>query len=265
MKISELKKEAKVKLSGCYKLAIGINLIHLLITLVLSYTASKVNGILGLVILLVASLINIPLGYGLTDSMLKLSRNATVGITDFITVGIKNFKRAFFLSLSILVRLIIPMILLIVASILPIIANFVGNIEGSSSGLISLVALLLTVSAFIYFFYKVLSYALSTYVLVDDEEAKSKDAIKRSAELMKGNKTRFILMVFSFIGWLFLAGIFGAIAQGISELLGTIVTYGLSLLLTPYITFTEINFYEELAGVSNVAPVEAEVVESTVE
>lgn len=265
MKISELKKEAKVKLSGCYKLAIAINLVHLVITLVLSYVASNLEGILSLIVLLIAAIIAVPLGYGLTDSMLKLSRNATVGLTDFITVGMKNFKRAFFLSLSIFFRLLIPIIVLVVASILPIVANFASNVDGSSSsGVLSIVALVLTVASIIYLFYKALSYALATYVLVENEEANSKDAITRSAELMKGNKTRFICMVFSFIGWFLLAGILGAVAEAISALVGTIVTYGLSLLLTPYITFTEINFYEELAGVST-TPVQGEVVESTVE
>lgn len=264
MRISELKKEAKLKLSGCYKLAIGINLLQLLITIALSYVASKASGFLGLLIILVSSIINIPLGYGLTASMLKLSRKETVGLTDFITIGMKNFKRAFFLSLSIFFRLLIPIILLVIVSIIPIIANFMENLSGSS--ILTLCSLVLTVVCMVYFIYKALSYALATYVLVDNEEAKSKEAIKTSCELMKGNKTRFIALVFSFFGWLLLAGILGAIAEGISTILGTIVTYALSLLLTPYISFSEINFYEDLAGSPVVqAPVQGEVVDSTVE
>lgn len=264
MRISELKKEAKLKLSGCYKLAIGINLLQLLITIALSYVASKAHGILGLLIILVSGIINIPLGYGLTASMLKLSRKETVGLTDFITIGMKNFKRAFFLSLSIFFRLLIPIILLVIVSIIPIIANFMENISGRS--ILTLSSLVLTVVCIIYLVYKALSYALATYVLVDNEEAKSKEAIKASCELMKGNKTRFIALVFSFFGWLLLAGILGAIAEGISTILGTIVTYALSLLLTPYISFSEINFYEDLAGSPVVqAPVQGEVVDSTVE
>lgn len=266
MKISELKNEAKTKLSGCYKSAIAINLIHLLITLVLSYLASKIEGILGLIVLVVAGIINIPLGYGLTASMLKLSRNENVGLTDFITIGMKNFKRAFFLSLSIFVRVLIPVAILVIASILPIVANFASNTGSSNTGLLSICSLLLSVAAVIYLFYKVLSYTLSTYLLVDNEEAKSKEVISKSCELMKGNKLKFIGLVFSFFGWFLLAGIFGAIAESINAIAGLIVTYGLSLLLTPYITFTEINFYEDLADVSTVsAPVQDPVNDSTVE
>lgn len=264
MKISELKKEAKLKLSGCYKLAVGINLLQLLITIALSYVASKVDGFLGLLVVLVSGIINIPLGYGLTASMLKLSRKETVGLTDFISIGMKNFKRAFFLSLSIFFRFLIPIILFVVVAIIPIIANFMDNIVGIS--ILTLCSLVLTLVCFIYIIYKALSYALATYVLIDNEEANSKEAIKTSCELMKGNKTRFIALVFSFFGWLLLTGILGAIAEAISTLLGTVVIYGLSLLLTPYISFSEINFYEDLAGSPVVqAPVQGEVVDSTVE
>lgn len=267
MKISELKKEAKVKLSGCFQLALGINLIHLLITLALSYVASAIDGILGIIVLIIAGIINIPLGYGLTASMLKLSRNENVGIIDFIKVGFKNFKRAFFLSLSIFVRLLLPMIILIAASITPIVVNFASNAGAvDNTGVISIVALILSLASMLYVFYKVLSYTLSTYLLVDNEEAKSKEVLVKSSELMKGNKLKFVGLVFSFFGWLLLAGIFGAIAEAISSVLGVIVTYGLSLLLTPYITFTEINFYEDLAGTSNTQnPIQGEVTDSTVE
>lgn len=267
MKISELKKEAKVKLSRCFQLALGINLIHLLITLALSYVASAIDGILGIIVLIIAGIINIPLGYGLTASMLKLSRNENVGIIDFIKVGFKNFKRAFFLSLSIFVRLLIPMIILVAASVTPIIMTFANNIDSvNNTEAISVVALILAVASVLYIIYKVLSYTLSTYLLVDNEEAKSKDVLTKSSELMKGNKLKFVGLVFSFFGWVLLAGIFGAIAEAISSILGAIVTYGLSLLLTPYISFTEINFYEDLAGVSNTQnPIQGEVTDSTVE
>lgn len=266
MKISELKKDAKIKLSGVYKLAIEINFIHLLITLVLSYGASNVDGILSLVIYLVAAIITIPLGYGLTACMLKLSRGETVGVTDFISIGFKNFKRAFFLSLSIFVRLIVPIILLIVASIMPIVINFAQNIGDEPNPIfnfLSICSLLVTVGSILYIFYKILAYTLTTYILVDNNEAKSKEVIAKSCELMKGNKTKYIGLILSFFGWLILAGFIGGFASAFNATVGNLVTYILSLLLTPYITFTEINFYEELAGDSKV--IEAQVVESTEE
>jgi uncharacterized membrane protein len=256
MRIRELKNEAQAKLSGKWTLAVEINFLHLIITLVLSYVANTVQGAVASIIALILGIITIPLSYGLSASMLKLSRDEVVGVTDFITIGFKNFKRAFFLSLSIFVRVLVPIILMIFAGVLTI----VGAFAESASGIISLVALLLVVGSIIWMMYKILSYALCTYLLIDDENAKSKDVIKRSTELMKGNKARFVGLVLSFFGWLLLAGFVSGFAQAFNEILGTIATYGLSLLLTPYITFAEIAFYEDLASVKEV---QADVVEKT--
>lgn len=254
MYISELKKEAKVKLVGKWPLAIGINLTYLILTVALSYVATKIDGIVGAILALIFAIITIPLSFGITASMLNLSRNETVGVTDFITIGFKNFKKAIFLSLSIFFRIIIPVIILVFSVALSIISGFANAVGSSaaSSGITSIVTLLLAVASMIWIIYKVLSYALSTYVLIDNEEMKSGEAIAKSCELMKGYKLKFVGLVLSFIGWFLLCGFLAGIAEIANEMLGTIVMYGLSLLLTPYITFAEINFYEDLAGVPEV-------------
>lgn len=252
MKISELKKEAKVKLVGKWPLAILINLTYLILTIALSYVSTKIEGIVGAILSLVFAIISIPLSFGVAASMLKLSRNETVGITDFLTIGFKNFKKAFFLSLSIFVRIIIPIIILAFSGVLSIMSGFASTVgtDTSSAGITSIVSLILAVGAIIWIIYKVLAYALSTYILIDNNEMKSKEVIAKSCELMKGNKLKFVGLVFSFFGWFLLCGFLAGIAEVINATIGTIVMYGLSLLLTPYITFTEINFYEDLAGVS---------------
>ena len=251
MKISELKKEAKVKLTGKWPLAIGINLTYLILTVALSYASTKMEGIIGYILSIVFAIISVPLSYGITASMLSLSRNETVGVTDFITIGFKNFKKAIFLSLSIFFRLIIPIIILAVAITFSIVSVF-ASAAASTPGIASIVCLLLAVVSMIWIIYKVLSYALATYILVDNNDMKSGEVIAKSCELMKGSKLKFVGLVFSFIGWLLLCGFLAGIAEIIDVTLGTIVMYGLSLLLTPYITFSEINFYEDLAGVSEV-------------
>ena len=245
MKISELKKEAKIKLTEKWPLALGINFISLVVTISLTFVATKIQGIVGAILALISGIIYIPLSYGLTASMLKLSRNEIVGVTDFITIGFKNFKKAILLSLSIFIRILIPIIILIFVSVLGIISNF-----ANTAGIFLIISSILSIGAIIWLISKVLSYALSTYVLIDNENIKCKAVIAKSCELMKGNKLKFVGLVFSFFGWILLCGILGGIAETFNETLGTIVSYGLSLVLTPYITFTEINFYEELAGIS---------------
>lgn len=260
MKISELKKDAKLKLTGKWGLAIGINLVYLLITGVLNLISTKLGDVAELILSWVIVIITIPLAFGLSASMLKLSRNETVSITDFITIGLKNFKRAFFLSLSILVRVLIPIIVITVA----IAFSIAGLFAGESASAILIVALLLILASMIYLFYKVLAYALTTYLLIDNPEANSKEVIAKSSELMKGNKLKFVGLVFSFIGWFFLCGLIGGFASLVNTIFGTIVTFATSLILTPYITFAEINFYEDLAEIADVTTTVVEP-EQTVE
>lgn len=251
MKISELKKEAKVKLVGKWPLAIIINLTYLILTVALSYVSTKIDGIVGAILALIFAIISIPLSFGITASMLNLSRNETVGITDFITIGFKNFKKSIFLSLSIFFRLIIPVIILAVAITLFIISVFASD-TAPISGIASISCLLLAVTSIIWILYKALSYALSTYILIDNNNMKSGEVIAKSCELMKENKLKLVGLVFSFIGWFLLCGFLAGAAEIINVTLGTIVMYCLSLLLTPYISFSEINFYEDLAGISEV-------------
>ena len=56
-------------------------------------------------------------------------------------LGFNNFKRAFLLSLSIFIRLIIPIILIIFATMLPIIENFMFQPGEASGNILSIVAL----------------------------------------------------------------------------------------------------------------------------
>lgn len=261
MKISELKKDALAKLSGKWSLAIGINFVYLLITLFLSYIGSNVDGILSFIILLVGAIISIPFSYGLAASMLKLSRNESVSILDFITIGLQNFKRAILLSLSVFIRLLLP-ILLVSLSMTFFILAIIPNAFATNPTPLLLISILASLTGCIWFMYKSLSYALSTYLLIDNPEASSKEVIKKSCELMKGSKFKFIGLFLSFFGWYLLSGIIGFFAQSINVIAGFIVTYGTNLLLTPYVSFTEINFYENSAGIADVVtPIEGEVVD----
>lgn len=257
MKISELKKEARIKLTGKWPLAIGINFLHLIITFVLTYTAENAQDLVASILLIISAIITIPLSYGLTASMLKLSRNEEVGLTDFITIGFKNFKRAFFLNLSIFIRVLIPIILFAIS----IVVIVLGVAFNYTTDPISLIILSLSL---IWIMFISLSLALSTYILIDNESTPIKEVIKTSKTLMKGNKLKLIGLVFSFFGWLLLIGIISGVVQAYDENLGAIIASLLSLILTPYITFAEINFYEDLANVSK-TEIKSEATEVVIE
>ena len=74
-------------------------------------------------------------------------------------------------------------------------------------------------------------YSIIPYILADDSEISSKDAFKKSKQMMKGNKWRLFKLNFSFIGWAVLC----------------VLTLGIgTLFLIPYISAANAEFYVEL-------------------
>ncbi|MBR5730863.1 MAG: DUF975 family protein, partial [Firmicutes bacterium] len=73
-----------------------------------------------------------------------------------------------------------------------------------------------------------LRYSQAFYVLADDPEARPMDCIRRSKELMYGNKGKFVLLLLSFLPWIILASIPAGIAR--SQLIGPVSYYDLNQL-----------------------------------
>lgn len=74
-------------------------------------------------------------------------------------------------------------------------------------------------------------YSLAYYILGENPDMKPLDAIRRSKELMAGNKWRMFVLQLTFIGWMLLC----------------IVTLGIGTLwLGPYMAVTTAHFYDEL-------------------
>lgn len=109
------------------------------------------------------------------------------------------------------------------------ILDSVGNIKSSSVAFI-LIGSIGSIVATIWLYVKSLSYSLSMFILKDNNELSSKEIVEKSAELMKGNRWKFVWLSITFIGWIILAGL----------------TLGIGLLwLIPYIYVAQVVFYED--------------------
>lgn len=76
-------------------------------------------------------------------------------------------------------------------------------------------------------------YSQAYFILKDHPEISALEAIRRSKELMVGQKWRLFVLNLTFIGWALLA----------------ILTFGIGYLwLSPYITVTQAHFYDEISG-----------------
>jgi len=105
-------------------------------------------------------------------------------------------------------------------------------------------------------------YSQAFYVLADHPEYGIQDCMNESKRMMYGNKWKYFVTMFSFIGWIILCSIPMGIVEnyivakpdsaGLQLL--AVVAYIPFIWLTPYMTLTAVGFYEILAGNLRVAP-----------
>ena len=78
------------------------------------------------------------------------------------------------------------------------------------------------------------SYAMTSYILAENPELTSNEAIERSKQTMSGNRWRLFCVQISFIGW---------------EILSALLTFGIGgLWITPYKQAATAAFYREISG-----------------
>lgn len=115
----------------------------------------------------VLSLLALPLGWGLTVSLLRNHREESVDIENLFD----GFRRGRYVRVFC--------------------ALFLVNL------FTFLWALLLIIPGIM----KAFSYALTPYILLDEPELTAKQAIARSSEIMQGRRWKLFCLYFSFIGW----------------------------------------------------------------
>lgn len=261
---SETRKQARESLKGKWGTVVLITLIFVAYAFIVGLLSSI--PFLGFLISIAAIVIDIPILYGFMMTMMKLKRGENVGYFDFFKDGFANFKRAWCVTGRLLLKMIAPLILIIVAVIImvvSIIASFAtafavgissstsvlgGALVGASA--LTIVAYIVILAAYIWLFVKSLSYGLGMYLAIDNPNMKPLDCVNKSKELMDGNKGRLFCLYLSFIGWIVLAALLSLI-----PFVGWIATIAGTLVLTPYIGFASIVFYENRAGIDSSATV----------
>lgn len=261
---SETRRQARESLKGKWGTVVLITLIFVVYSVLVGLLSSI--HFLGFLISIAAIVIDIPILYGFMMTMMKLKRGEKVEYFDFFKDGFANFKRAWCVTGRLLLKMIAPLILIIVAVIImvvSIIASFAtafavgissstsvlgGALVGASA--LTIIAYIVILAAYIWLFIKSLTYGLGMYIAIDNPNMKPLDCVSQSKELMDGNKGRLFCLYLSFIGWIVLAALLSLI-----PFVGWIATIAGTLVLTPYIGFASIVFYENRAGIDSSATV----------
>lgn len=244
----ELKQKAKEQLRGQW-------LIPVLVTLiigVISFVTEKINNGLienssgSMLFSLISLFISLIISIAVTAFYLKLGRGKKVEFSDLLIDGRTMGKG---IGIQLLTTLILIPVVIVSVIIFVLIAVFgfgnlmtgaayaykymdIASLASMASGLIWLfiIALLvISVPLIIIGSY----FSLAIMFICEDKNRGVWECIRLSFQHMNGNLWRYIILQLSFIGWGILS----------------IFTLGIGLLwLIPYITVTEVNFFNDVTG-----------------
>ncbi len=245
--IKELKKDAKVRLTGSYLKLLIVYLIYDIIVFAFSTLGKLIQSDIAKIIYLIFLLIFIvPLAFGLISCLMDIIRGKKVPITDFINVGLNNIGNAWKVHLHTLLKLLIPIILTI-ASMYFLALTLVATLYGGNLSKYFLISAILCVISILILFIANLYYSFSFFILKDKPNKTGKEIVNMSRDLIKGNLVKYIALGFSFIGWYLLIFAICFITQYfLPQNVVMIISNIGSLLLFPYITTTMIGFYEDI-------------------
>lgn len=228
MRAREVRALARESLQNKWGTAALLTLVYTLITIVISF----ISGVIPLVGSIASIVISPVLTFGFLVSIIKLARNENPSYIEFFDNGFSLFGKVWGVTLHTALRLLLPILVIIVGIVVLALGIAYLSIEPDSLGLL-VVGSLIYVVGIVWTIVKTYAYVLTSYILNDEPTLKSVEIVRKSAQLMKGNKWRFFCLNFSFIGWSILAGF----------------TLGIGLLwLNPYMQISALKFYEELVS-----------------
>lgn len=236
---SDFRKDARDKLFGKWGKVALISLAYFVLFYIIGLLENHTVGFANTVVSILAFLIEVPLGFGLTVCAVKLFNGEDVKVFDFFSFGFDNFGKSWGITLRTALKLLLPFILLVVSVALIIAAGVYFSVDttlftatASSSYIVMMVVgCIMYVISFTWFIMQSYYYELNYMIAAENPEMSSKDVVDRSKELMQNNRLKLFCLEFSFIGWAILA----------------VLSLGIGMLwLAPYIQFAKVSFYKNL-------------------
>ncbi|EJO5346784.1 DUF975 family protein [Clostridium botulinum] len=192
------------------------------------------------IILLINLILAGPMAFGITKFCMNLVKDGSHKIENMFE-GFKHFGGTFIINLVLgifkflwTILFLIPYIIIVFIMIASIFSKasmsfYTNNYE--PSGYLIAILMLLLIILMVGLSMVLFRYYMTYYIYIDNPDMGAMEAIKESVSMMKGNKTKLLLLYLSFILW---------------YLLG-IITIGIAFLwITPYVKSAEAVFYYEL-------------------
>lgn len=239
---SEIKKLSKSQLDGKWGKFILVLILAGIALSVLIFAVTKTESqILSMIVNLLSPLIFI----GVTRLALDVANGNELELSNFVLPGRAYLRTILYTVLMFLITMLVEIVVGIIGIILIFIAIGAGGgigsnfdpsnpasiFVGAGLGVIIVILLIIVIFIAIEVFISLIFAQTTLLIIRDHDDIGAIDAMKLSAELMKGKKWDFFCLGFSFIGWILLS----------------IITLGVGLLFTiPYMQVSYANFYLEL-------------------
>ncbi len=234
---AQLKSCAKQNMLGHYGTVIGALIITVLVTFLLNlpfdsmmqqgiyYGVSSrilLGGFGSVIVMLVSSL----LSAGICHIHLQIARGQKTQFRElFYAFKYRPDRYIGYGLLSMLLSFICVMPGYICAT------PFMVGSETATALALSFLGIALMIVGLIVLIVIVLSWSMTTFILLDDNDIRVMDAIRKSRQMMRGQKGRYFILALSFIGWI----------------LFSVLSLGLALLwIIPYLNQAQVCFYLEM-------------------
>ena len=232
---SEIRKEAREALKGKWGKAVCIVLAYMLILFAIGFVEGLFEGntFLFFLVELAVLLISVPLSFGLIISFMKFKRGEDVKAFGFLSDGIARFGKSWGIAWHTFLRMLLPMVCLALIAIL-MTSLIIASATADLGGLLIAAGIGLYIATLIYVVSRSFLYVIAYQISYDNPELSSKECVKKSEDIMKGNRGNYFLLQLSFIGWAIL----------------TVFTLGIGALwLAPYIAIAEMCFYDRVVKI----------------
>ena len=261
MKITEVKKAAKIKLSGNYLKCCSSSLLYFLLVTLITFLQSKStaiieNSVLLAIVQAIFLLISWIFNYGIIANLLELVDLKTNSITNFINIALKNFVKTTKIGFLIILKILAPLLVFIFALFYwtgTCIAQINDiNFLCFSKNLVPFATCIL-VFTFIILIYFIIKYSLVDYTFYNNSEMAEKDIVEKSKKLIKGNILKYIGLLLSFFHWFLIGALILMLLNSFIEarFLTPFIIFFYSL-IRPYIVVSKQEFYKELDDVEEV-------------
>ena len=188
MKISEIKKSAKIKLTGNYLRCATSSLLYFIMSSLIVFFQNKAsnsieNSIVLAIIQALFLLLSCILGYGTIANILELTDVKTTSVTDFINITLKNFIKYIKIALRVLIKVLTPLIIFIFAMF-----YWFGTMVAKQNSVnflcfnqnLVLLASFICILSIILLVYYILKYTLVAYINYENPEMNEKEIVEKS-------------------------------------------------------------------------------------